>query len=234
MLAETLTVTAGGFLSSAHCIGMCGGFAGAIGAARVSFWPIFARQIVYNLGRIFTYAFLGSLAGSAGLYLSRFTILGASPQQLLALIAGALMIAIGLTTLGVVRLPARWTGAAGGLMAPFFSYFLNARGWWGYFAAGLANGFLPCGLVYAFLAMAAASGDTLRGMVLMIGFGFGTVPAMLFVGCGARFLSNVTRQRIFRFAAAFVLLLGGLTIYRGWPTRTAACCDDQGAVRVAG
>lgn len=234
MIAEALTVTAGGFLSSAHCIGMCGGFAGAIGAARASFWPLFARQLVYNLGRVFTYAFLGALAGSAGFYLSRFTVLGVSPQQLLALVAGILMIAIGLTTLGVVRLPDRWAGAAGAFMAPFFSYFLNARGWWGYFAAGLANGFLPCGLVYAFLAMAAASGDAVRGAIVMTGFGLGTLPAMLLVGCGARFLSNVTRQRIFRFAAAFVLLLGGLTIYRGWPTRAAACCEGQGAVRVAG
>lgn len=234
MFAEALAVAAGGFLSSAHCIGMCGGFAGAIGAARVGFWPIFARQLVYNFGRIFTYTFLGSLAGSAGLYLSQVTILGVSPQQLMALIAGGLMIAIGLTTLGVIRLPRNWAGATGGLMAPFFSYFLNARGWWGYFAAGLANGFLPCGLVYAFLAMAAASGDSLRGAVVMTAFGLGTVPAMLFVGCGARFLSNVTRQRIFRFAAAFVLLLGGLTIYRGWPSRAAACCDGQGAAGVAG
>ena len=31
MIGESLAITAGGFLGSAHCIGMCGGFACASG-----------------------------------------------------------------------------------------------------------------------------------------------------------------------------------------------------------
>ncbi|HKQ49967.1 MAG TPA: sulfite exporter TauE/SafE family protein [Phycisphaerae bacterium] len=233
MIAESLAITAGGFLGSAHCIGMCGGFACAVGAGRANFWPLFARQFVYNVGRVFTYAFLGALAGASGLYLSRFTLGPVNPQQAFSLVAGAIMIALGLATLRLIRLPHRWTAATSQLFAPLFAYFLNARGWFGYFLAGLANGFLPCGLVYAFLALAAAAQDGPRGAVIMTLFGLGTMPAMLAIGCGTRLLTQSVRLRIYRVAAVFVVALGSVTLYRGWPSADAACCHAPGSANVA-
>lgn len=52
-----------GLLGSAHCIGMCGGFALSIGVGSKSWKNNLARQTVYTLGRAFTYAFLGALVG---------------------------------------------------------------------------------------------------------------------------------------------------------------------------
>ena len=49
----------------------------------------------------------------------------------------------------------------------------------GYLALGLANGLLPCGLVYAALAVATAAGDIIHAVLFMVGFGLGTVPALL-------------------------------------------------------
>ena len=46
---------------------------------------------------------------------------------------------------------------------------------------GLALGLLPCGLVYAALAAASASGALLGGLG-MLAFGLGTVPALVVVG----------------------------------------------------
>ncbi len=232
MITESLAITAGGFLGSAHCIGMCGGFACAVGASRAPFWPLFARQLLYNTGRVFTYAFLGALAGSSGLYLSRYRLGPVNPQQAFSLLAGSIMIAIGLSTLGLVRLPQSWSAATSRLFAPFFAYFLNARGWFGYFLAGLANGFLPCGLVYAFLAMAAAAQDSPRGALVMVFFGLGTMPAMLAIGCGSRWLTQTTRLRVYRIAAVFVVVLGSVTLYRGWPGEGATCCHSPDAPNV--
>jgi sulfite exporter TauE/SafE len=226
MIAESLAITAGGFLGSAHCIGMCGGFACAVGAGRARFWPLFARQLIYNTGRVFTYVFLGALAGSTGLYLSRFRLGPVNPQQAFSLLAGAIMIFIGLATFGLVRLPSGWSAATSRLFAPLFAYFLNARGWFGYFLAGMANGFLPCGLVYAFLAMAAATQDGPRGALVMILFGLGTMPVMLAIGCGARMMTRSARMRIYRVAAVFVVVLGSVTLYRGWPSDGTACCHS--------
>ena len=46
----------------------------------------------------------------------------------------------------------------------------------------MLNGLLPCPLVYAFAAQAAASGGPLQGLLIMAAFGLGTFPAMLMMG----------------------------------------------------
>jgi sulfite exporter TauE/SafE len=143
------------------------------------------------------------------------------------------MIGLGLVTLGLIRLPQRWSTATSQLFAPLFAYFLNARGWFGYFLAGLANGFLPCGLVYAFLALAAAAQDGPRGALIMTLFGIGTMPAMLAIGCGTRLLTHGVRRQIYRVAAVFVVALGSVTLYRGWPSADAPCCHAPGASELA-
>lgn len=229
MIGRLLLVMAGGFLASAHCIGMCGGFACALAATDSGGWSFFGRQLTYNFGRIFTYAFLGALAGSAGVFISRWTLGGIHAAQALSMVAGLIMIGLGLSALGVIRVPRRWTDFEGGLFAPLFSHFMGSRGWSGHFAAGVANGFLPCGLVYAFLATAAASGNGINGALTMVFFGFGTIPAMLLAAGGGRVLSVAARRRIYQAAAVVVVLMGGLTFYRGWPRPEGACpaCSEQ-------
>ena len=49
------------------------------------------------------------------------------------------------------------------------------------------NGLLPCGLVYTMLAVAVAAGGPAQGALLMLGFGLGTLPAML---AGTGFCNN--------------------------------------------
>ena len=46
------------------------------------------------------------------------------------------------------------------------------------FLFGLANGLLPCGLVYAALGLAVASTGPLEGAAIMGAFGLGTVPSL--------------------------------------------------------
>lgn len=229
MVPSLPAILAGGFLASAHCIGMCGGFACAVGAADVPLAAVLGRQFVYNTGRIFTYAFLGAVAGSSGAALSSYLLGPIDAQQLFGLLAGATMIALGLSALGLIQLPQRWGSALGGWFSPLFAKFLNARGWTGFFLAGLANGFLPCGLVYSFLALAIASGDALHGMLVMTFFGIGTLPAMLLVGSGARLMRQAVRVRIHRAAAVFIVGLGCLTVWRAWPSQ-AACCDPASTI----
>lgn len=233
-MTEFVAIFLASFGSSAHCIGMCGGFAAAIGATEQPFWPTFGRQLVYSAGRITTYAFLGAVGGTAGLYLSRIRLPlmnshQMTAQQLLSVLAGVVMLYVGLNVLGVIRFRRR--GSAGGqsLLAPVFTHFLNARGMWGNYSAGLATGFLPCGLVYGALALAAATGNMVNAMLLMICFGLGTVPAMVAVGCGSRVLSYGARAKVYKLAACFVILLGAVTIYRGWPSRAGSCCSHATA-----
>ncbi len=228
-MTELVSVFVIGLLGSAHCVGMCGGFAAALGARNQPLTLTVGRQIVYSLGRIFTYAFLGVVGGFAGLYLSRFNWALVGAQQLFSILAGAIMLLIGVSALGLVRFRRFEGSALWSLVTPLFGHFLSARSWPGFFLAGLANGFLPCGLVYAFLALAVAGGDVVNGLLLMCAFGAGTVPAMVGVGCGAAFLGNVWRGRIYRAAACFVIVAGLVTIWRATAIRPGDCCVEPDA-----
>ncbi len=242
-MTELIAVLVGAFLGSAHCIGMCGPLAAALGAQEGSRpspgtarsfvqgfanhgRDLLARQVIYTLGRICTYSFLGAVAGFAGLYLSQFQSSLVSAQRAFSILAGAVMIYIGLSLLGLIPFKRMVTGQAGGLFAGFFAHFLNARGWSGHFLAGLATGFLPCGLVYAFLAMAIATGNVLHGMCIMACFGLGTAPAMIAIGCGGRLLTHATRLKTLRAAACLVVLMGGVMIYRSIPRAGPAHCPE--------
>ena len=59
-------IFAAGFLGSFHCIGMCGGFACALGRDPRGGAATAERHLLYNLGRLTTYCFLGALAGALG------------------------------------------------------------------------------------------------------------------------------------------------------------------------
>ena len=61
-----LVIFAAGFAGSFHCIGMCGGFACALGRDQRGGGATVARHLLYNTGRLTTYCFLGGLAGALG------------------------------------------------------------------------------------------------------------------------------------------------------------------------
>jgi len=228
-MAVFLTGLVGGLMGSAHCVGMCGGFAAALGASELPLRQVIGRHAIYNVGRAFTYVTLGALAGSAGIYLSQHlgSLLGV--QRVCSFIAGVAMLLVGLSALGWLRFKWAATVGVGNLLAPMFRQCLNARSAPGFFAAGMANGFLPCGLVFAFLALAVSQEDVVRGMVLMAGFGLGTIPAMLAIGCGARLVGHAMRNKVLRLAACFVVVIGVTTIYRATAAPGESCHGAQQA-----
>jgi sulfite exporter TauE/SafE len=72
------------------------------------------------------------------------------------------------------------------------------------YAFGIVIGFLPCGLVYATLGIAVASGSPGTGALAMAAFGLGTAPLLSAFALGLRRL--VARDlRVRRLLAAAVL-----------------------------
>lgn len=222
-MGEWLAILAGGFLGSAHCVGMCGGFVALVGATPRPLGQALWRQFVYALGRVFTYMFLGAIGGHAGWLLARIDGAIVSVQQVFSIMAGVFMILIGAAALGVVHLRWRWLSRLSTAVAPVFKHFLDGSRRGSVFLAGVANGFLPCGLVYAFLALAIASGSAGKGSLMMAAFGFGTIPAMMLVGCGSTLLSQRLRLHIYRLAACLVILAGGISIRRAIPGNQNCC-----------
>lgn len=215
-MGELSLIFVGGLLGSSHCLGMCGGFAMLIGLNATSPGRACLAQFLYSCGRIFTYMVLGTVAGFAGQRVSLGTNEWINASAILSLLAGLVLIVQGLKATGVslwkrsVKL-----NSQGCLTSPLIRTFLQSHSWIANFLAGVMTGFLPCGLLYGFLALAAASRDLLWGGAIMLSFGLGTTPMMILTGLSGRALSMLIRQRILRFAAWCVVLTGMLTAYRG-------------------
>ena len=203
-----------GIISSLHCAQMCGPIVLSYSMAGRSS-P--AGHLCYNSGRIATYSLLGAIAGSAG---GAVGLLGgfAGIQQAASVLAGALMLLAGLLLSGAVpqrslvqidrigfsRLYSRTAGKL--MMSPSPAAKL---------VLGLALGFLPCGLLYAALLKAMATGSALSGALSMAAFGIGTAGALLAIGL----FSSTIKLRLGRWSgilsAASVGAMGAFLIWRG-------------------
>jgi sulfite exporter TauE/SafE len=210
-------IFAAGVAGSMHCVGMCGGFACALAPDARGRAATIRRHLIYNGGRVFTYCFLGAVAGWIGGEL--FT----SPaQRLLAIVSGALMVVIGLQFFGwFPRAAAHGAGAIGIIDTSALRSVLKSPHPAAPLAFGVLNGMLPCPLVYAFAVQAAASGGALPGLGVMLALGLGTFPAMLAMGGAGAWLRSggerSARWRVqgVRAAGAFIVLLGVITLARG-------------------
>ena len=200
-----------GIMGSGHCFAMCGGIAGSIGAisARKLNQKALPEVLPFHLGRLLSYAILGSLAGGLVGMLSLLGPLGAAGRWLR--LATAVMVAL----IGL-RFLLNWRGLdfieqSGGRIwkriSPLLSKVSNRRDVKGRVLLGLGWGLLPCGLVYTMLLTAASSGSMLSGSATMLAFGIGTLPAMLGLSLAAPGLSVLLADRAFRAMIGFSLLV---------------------------
>lgn len=202
-----------GFLGSAHCFGMCGGISGlfAVNTSVQTLRHQVPKAIAYNVGRVLTYAILGAIVALLGK-----GAVGAIPQLAapVRLASGILIILIGLQLAFNWRILApletagakiwrRIAPAAKGLVPVDSS--LQALG------LGLIWGWLPCGLVYSVLLLAATTAEPASGGLVMIAFGLGTMPAMIATGLSASKLARfMSRKRV--GIGLLIVLLGLATI----------------------
>jgi sulfite exporter TauE/SafE len=189
MLSSLTAATLAGLVGSPHCIGMCGGFAMACGTGP-------DRGGAWHLGRLATYAGLGALAGSFGSVIP-------GPGWVAAAFATVLMVWFSLVLAGVVKEPSFQIPGITRIATRAASE--SGTGW--RFLFGMSTGLLPCGLVYAALAIPVASGSALTGAAAMVGFGLGTVPALAAVTLGVRTVA-LRNLAVRRLLAVGVLLAG--------------------------
>lgn len=213
-MLEAFLIFLGGLLGSAHCVGMCGGFVLTLGGMQRSWAANLGRQLLYAGGRILTYALGGAIIGFGGWKLGREASTLVNAQALLAIVAGALLVVEGLFSAGLVRRP--WlSGHQGCPGAGAFASIMRAPHAASVFAAGVFNGLLPCGLVYAYLALAASTGSVGYGAAVMALFGLGTVPLLTVTGLSGSLLGLAQRRRLFLIAAWCMIVTGGISLARG-------------------
>ena len=207
-----ITALSIGLLGSFHCVGMCGPIALALPVHTPSPWKYFLSRILYNLGRVATYMWLGALMGFVG---QRVMLAGV--QQNLSILIGVLIL------LGVV-LPKKITsrlenfsllGKMYSVVRSGISNLFQQRTLGSLFIIGMVNGLLPCGFVYVALAGAATTGDALRGATFLLGFGLGTIPLMFAVSYYGKMITLNVRAKISKLIPLFTVLLALLFILRG-------------------
>jgi sulfite exporter TauE/SafE len=199
-----------GLLGGVHCAGMCGGIVAALsGQGTGGRWHL---HLAYSLGRITSYAAAGALAGtvgSLGLLLD-----GVLPVQIaLYVLANLMLVLLGLYLAGVSGVAARLESMGTWLwqrIQPLTRGLLPADTLPRALALGLLWGWLPCGLVYGILLTAVMAGNPLNGAAIMLAFGLGTLPNLLFAGLAWRRVSGLTRARPVRVAAGGLVLGFGL------------------------
>lgn len=202
-LAAALAI---GFLGSSHCIGMCGGIAGALGMAVPGGRTAWGQLLSYSTGRLASYALMGAIAGALG----AAALPALTPLRLLA---GLMLIAMALYIAGIWR-GLVWLEKGGAhlwrRLQPLSAKVLPVNSAPKALALGSIWGWLPCGLVYSALTFALAQGGSLRAALAMLAFGLGTVPAMLATGAAAARVRAFVQQPQVRLLFAAVILLFGL------------------------
>lgn len=212
--------------SVSHCAGMCGPFVLSQVAARSESLPAArmsefrrltgATLLPYHLGRASTYAGLGGLAGGLAGAVADWSDIRLVAAALLALAA------LFLLGMAVPRLRMLAGGCGNGqnwwsrhmirLARPLFVSPTGWRGW----SLGVALGFIPCGLLYAALAAAAASGDALTAALAMLCFAAGTIPTLLVLGALGQFALGRWRASLLKWAPLLLAANAGMLGVMAW------------------
>ena len=95
------------------------------------------------------------------------------------------------------------------------SRYLKMGGKTAFFAGGMINGLLPCGMVYIALLASLALQDPWAGGVYMFAFGVGTIPLMLALMLSGRLFSLNLRQKFLRSLPYLAVVIGMMFILRG-------------------
>lgn len=212
-----------GLLGGTHCAGMCGGIVGALSSGltdnlRNTRWRFVLVQLAYNLGRIGSYTIAGIIAGAFAWHLGGTGVLEDFPLG--KIVAGIIMILFGIYLTGWWH-SLLWLERAGAhlwrYIEPLGRRFMPVRSAGQALMLGMVWGWLPCGMVYAVLALAMTSADALSGGAIMLSFGVGTLPTMLVMGLAFTRFGRLLQKPGIRIVAGLAVMLLGVAMLLAKP-----------------
>jgi len=186
-----------GLMTSLHCLAMCGGINLSQCVSRGISSPF-----LYSLGRVISYTVVGFVVGALGSVIN-FSI---TMQGILKLIAGLIMIIMGINLLGVFpwirKLIPRFPKIKSNSKSPLI--------------VGLLNGFMPCGPLQAMQIYALSTGSPVTGALSMFLFCLGTVPLTFGFGAFSSMLGQKFTRKATMAGATLVIVLGMSMFTDGW------------------
>jgi sulfite exporter TauE/SafE len=200
-----------GLVGSFHCLGMCGPIAMALPMGHRTNSGRLAGGVIYNLGRVFTYSFLGLVLGMAGELLISPKI-----QNMVSIAFGALIVIYLLlpaTTKTALRISPNQALLV--RLRKQIAKFLYIDNNSSLFGIGILNGLLPCGMIYLALTSSFLAGSAVKGSLFMFSFGLGTFPIMLAAVFFGSFVNQQIRSRLRKLIPVFLFFMAALLIVRG-------------------
>lgn len=200
-----------GFVSSFHCLGMCGPLVLALPFNRLPNNKKIVGVFIYHFARISVYVLLGVFFSLLG---RRFFI--ANYQQTFSIILGVLVLVMTffyffnkkIFTLNIVE---TFTQKVQNFIVKKISQHGLVNVLW----VGAANGLLPCGMVYFAIMGALAMQSLQNSIVFMAAFGLGTLPFMFLITHLGIFIKISVRNIIKKIVPFFLVAMGILLILRG-------------------
>ena len=214
-----LTAALAGLGGAAHCAAMCGPLTLALGAESFA-QPQGSLSVAlrFNLGRLVAYSTAGgAAAGLVGTALHTADLMYAT--ILVRILAAALLGLVGLGLPGLPGLPALerrlaplWRVIRSGI-TPLTRAAMRAPRPWRPFLFGLLWLFVPCGLVWSMLLVAATRGSFSSGAMTMLAFGIGTAPAVLSLTiAGTRVVQWLSGRQTRRWLGLLLVLMAAVGV----------------------
>jgi hypothetical protein len=192
---------------------MCGalvsGYFMKAGASR-SLLPYF----FYQFARIFVYSMVGMAAAALGVVLVSSGVFG-KMQSLLQMFIGSVVIILALGILGWIPFQGSVRLISMNVLRKGYAASRTRGPILGATIAGLLNGLMPCPLTFAMAVKATSAATIPEGGLLMLTFGAGTLPTMLFVSMAFGKMSANFRGLMLKLAALIMIVMGSNTIYMG-------------------
>lgn len=218
-----------GLMGSFHCVGMCGPLALALPIEQPQKSAGILKNLLYQLGRATTYAFMGLVLGLMGAGAAF-----AGMQQWVSIGAGIFIVVFAFLPLHLsspltkTRWGRNWVNGLQKSLRGMLKKSSNRA----LFGFGLVNGLLPCGLVYMALAGALAVGDPIQSAGFMFLFGMGTAPLLFATVWAGQWITVKVRQRFQRVVPYVVALVGVLMILRGLGLGIPYISPPDGALQI--
>lgn len=221
-----LTGIALGLTASGHCAAMCGPLILVNGRSlrRASRAAHLRHVVLYHAGRIATYVLLGTAAGWAG------ATLASTAFGRVAAVVGAVVLLDRALGFGHGRIPASVSSryrATLGRAAHAVATWVQGRPIAAPLTTGAIHGLIPCGLVYAALAAAAAAGTTIHAAEVMAGFGLGTAPVLVMLTMSSLAAPARLQTGLKRLTPAALALAAALLLLRAFAPFDAGAAGDH-------
>jgi sulfite exporter TauE/SafE len=200
-----------GFLTSFHCVGMCGplilGYTAKNAAdSNRTHHP----HLLYGIGKTLSYTTFGALFGAFG------SIIAFTPttQGMVGIAAGLFLFLFGLHMLNIIPALRHFEFKPPAFLMRFIGKEYRKHS--NPFMIGLLNGLMIiCGPLQAMYVMAAGTGSWSQGAATLFFFGVGTLPLLMGFGFLTSILSASLTPKLLKASGVIVMALGVIMLNRG-------------------